>query len=210
MPRKPASQTVHRQDVLLAAAAVFQERGYEGATMADIGRRVNLTPGSLYHHFPDGKRDLLLEVLNTGLNAVFTTLEEIMRLGLPPDETLRRMIAAHVEAVTANVPVGAAMVFEIRALMALEGSPAREEFLRRRDAFEARFRQVVELGMDHGLFRAVDPGIFTKMLLGAQNWVSVWYRPQGRLSGAQIAAQIADIFLGALLAAPPVAGPGRS
>lgn len=205
MPRRPASQTVHRQDVLLAAAAVFQERGYEGATMADIARKVNLTPGSLYHHFPAGKRDLLLEVLNSGLDAVLDKLDSILALRLPPAETLRRLIAAHVEAVTANVPVGAAMVFEIRALMVLD-DPARDAFLRRRDAFEGRFRRVVEGGIHDGAFRPVDPGIFTKALLGAQNWVSVWYRPQGRLSGSEIAAHMADVFLGALLLAPGVPG----
>jgi AcrR family transcriptional regulator len=196
---------VHRQDVLLAAAAVFQERGYEGATMADIARKVNLTPGSLYHHFPAGKRDLLLEVLNSGLDAVLARLDSILAQRLPPAETLRRMIAAHVEAVTANVPVGAAMVFEIRALMVLD-DPARAAFLQRRDAFEACFRQVVDAGIRDGAFRPVDAGIFTKALLGAQNWVSVWYRPQGRLSGPEIAEQMADVFLGALLIAPGVTG----
>lgn len=207
MPRRPASQTVHRQDVLLAAAAVFQERGYEGATMADIARKVNLTPGSLYHHFPAGKRDLLLEVLNTGLDAVLERLDHILAQRLPPAETLRQMIAAHVEAVTANVPIGTAMVFEIRALMVLD-DPARATFLRRRDAFEGRFRQVVELGIRAGTFRPVDPGVFIKALLGAQNWVGVWYRPDGRLSGPEIAAHMADLFLGALNtnAAPGVSG----
>lgn len=205
MPRRPASQTVHRHDVLLAAAAVFQERGYEGATMADIARKVNLTPGSLYHHFPAGKRDLLLEVLNSGLDVVLDKLDAILALQLPPAETLRRMIAAHVESVTSNVPVGAAMVFEIRALMVLD-DPARDAFLQRRDAFEGRFRQVVESGIRDGAFRQIDPGVFTKALLGAQNWVSVWYRPQGRLSGSEIAAHMADVFLGALIIAPGISG----
>src|SRR5438128_2113181 len=37
--------------------------------MAHIARRVDLTAGSLYHHFPAGKRDLLLAVLNeAGMN----------------------------------------------------------------------------------------------------------------------------------------------
>jgi hypothetical protein len=46
--------------------------------------------------------------------------------------------------------------------------------------------------------RVVDVGIFTKALLGAHNWVSVWYRPGGRLTGTEIADRIADIFLASL------------
>jgi hypothetical protein len=44
----------------------------------------------------------------------------------------------------------------------------------------------------------VDAGLFTKALLGAQNWISVWYREDGKLSGAQIAAHMAETFLAAL------------
>jgi AcrR family transcriptional regulator len=197
--RKPADQTVQRRDILLAAAGVFQERGYQGATMADIAARVNLTAGSLYHHFPAGKCDLLLAVLNEGLDTVLGEVDQIMAEGLPPAETLRRMIAAHIVGVTENTSVGTAMVFEIRTALDLsEDAAGRDAFLRRRDEFERRYRQVVEQGIAEGVFRKVDVGIFTKAMLGAHNWVSVWYRPSGRLSGQQIAERMADTFLAAL------------
>lgn len=200
MPRKPASETVQRDDILLAAAAVFRERGYQGATMADIARRVNLTAGSLYHHFPAGKRDLLLAVLNTGLDLGIQQMDRILAEGQTPTATLHQMIRAHVINVTKNVSVGAALVFEIRALIDLnEDIAARDSFLRRRDEFERRFRDVIEKGIADGEFQTVDVGIFTKALLGAHNWVSVWYHPGGRLSGEEVADRIADIFLRSLV-----------
>ncbi len=199
MPRKPASQTVQRKDILVAAAEVFQAHGYEGATMAEIARKVKLTAGSLYHHFPAGKRDLLLAVLNTALDTVTEQLDRIIRANLSSAETLRRMIAVHVLSLTNNVATGAAMVFEIRALIVFnDDAESREGFLRRRDAFEQRFRGVIERGIAAGEFRPVDSGVFTKALLGAQNWISVWYRREGRLGGQQIADQMADIFLSTL------------
>jgi AcrR family transcriptional regulator len=197
--RRPTEQTVQPKDILIAAATVFQERGYQGATMADIAGKVNLTAGSLYHHFPAGKRDLLLAVLNTGLETVLAQIDDILAEALPPAETLRRMIAAHVNNVTQNVAVGAAMVFEIRAFLDLEDAiEERDAFLHRRDDFERRFRQVIEQGIAAGVFRPVDVPIFTKALLGAHNWISVWYRPGGRLSGEEIAQQMADTFLRSL------------
>jgi AcrR family transcriptional regulator len=199
VPRKPAELTVQREDILLAAAAVFQERGYQGATMADIARKVNLTAGSLYHHFPAGKKDLLLAVLNTGLEAVLDSVRDILDESAPAADRLRRMIAQHVISVTRNVSVGAALVFEIRVLLDLEDADeGREEFLKRRDEFEGCFRQVVQDGIRAGEFRDVDVPIFVKALLGAQNWISVWYRPDGRLSGEDVAAQMADYFLRSL------------
>jgi hypothetical protein len=91
------------------------------------------------------------------------------------------------------------MVFEIHTVLDLnEDAAGRDAFLRRRDEFEGRYRQVIERGIAEGVFRPVDARIFTKAMLGAHNWVSVWYRPTGRLSGRQIAALMADTFLAAL------------
>jgi AcrR family transcriptional regulator len=199
LARKPADQTVQRDDILLAAAAVFQERGYQGATMADIAQRLNLTAGSLYHHFPAGKRDLLLAVLNVGLDIVLKQIDDVLARNLLPAETLRCMIEIHVNGVTSQQAIGAAMVFEIHTALDLnEDVEGRDAFLRRRDEFERRFRTVIEQGIAAGVFCPVDVGIFTKALLGANNWVSVWYRPDGRLSGQQIASRMADTFLAAL------------
>jgi AcrR family transcriptional regulator len=199
LARKPADQTVQREDILLAAATVFQERGYLGATMADIARQVNLTAGSLYHHFPAGKRDLLLAVLNLGVDYMLERIAETRALNLSPAETLRCMIEAHVIGITDNMAVGAAMVFEIQTALDVNEDPVgRDAFLRRRDEFERSYRQVIEQGIAAGEFRAVDAGIFTKAMLGAHNWISVWYRPDGRLSGPQIASLMSDTFLAAL------------
>jgi AcrR family transcriptional regulator len=194
--RKPADQTVQRADVLKAAAAAFQERGYHGTTMIDIAERVHLTAGSLYHHFSGGKPDLLAAVLNEGLDIVLTQVDAIMAQPLSPTEMLRRMIAAHIVAVTENISTGAAMVFESRTI--LEIPQVREPFLRRRDAFERCYRTVIERGIAEGEFEPVDVGVFTKVLLGAHNWVGVWFRPAGRLSGLEIADRLTDIWLSVL------------
>ncbi|GAB4569103.1 MAG: TetR/AcrR family transcriptional regulator [Anaerolineae bacterium] len=201
MPRRPADQTVNRDDILHAAAQVFCERGYHGATMQDISAAVGLTAGSLYHHFKGGKEAILIAVLESGLDQVIGDLQAIADSALAPDEKLRRAIEAHVRSVTRNVAVAALMIFEMRTTLSLPEVPAR--YLARRDNFEALYRQIVEEGMQAGVFRPVDAGIFTRALLGASNWVSVWFRPEGRLSGDEIAAQIADIFLRSLLSTSP-------
>ena len=159
MARKPADQSVHREDIIRAAAEVLQRNGYEAATMKDIAAAVNLTAASLYHHFRN-KDTLLLAVLELGLDAVTREIEPIIRAEQPSDKKLRAMICAHVVALTENTAVGAAMVFEIRALMhvkaptrnaSAEDREAYQAFVDRRSAFFAR--------RDHfeDLFRAALP-----------------------------------------------------
>jgi TetR/AcrR family transcriptional regulator, cholesterol catabolism regulator len=75
----------------------------------------------------------------------------------------------------------------------------RDGFFRLRDHFETLFRRVIDEGIKSGEFRTVDAAVFTRAMLGAHNWVGVWYRPDGRLSGKEIAAIMADTFLTSLV-----------
>jgi AcrR family transcriptional regulator len=201
--RKPADQAVHRPDILLAAANVFRRQGYHGAKMADIAAEVDLTAGSLYHHFPDGKQQILLEVLNQGLDKVTAEVRAIIEDDtLSPTEKLRGAVYAHVVALTRNVSVAAALVFETRTMLSYPST--RDSYLERRDEFEKLYLRVVEEGITAGVFRKVDVRIFVKSLLGAHNWVGVWYRDGGRLSGEAIAEEMATSFLAALTCPPEI------
>ncbi|MFW5709383.1 MAG: TetR/AcrR family transcriptional regulator [Chloroflexota bacterium] len=209
MARKPADQSVSREDIILAAADVLHRNGYEATTMKDIAAEVNLTAASLYHHFRN-KDALLLAVLEGGIDMV---IELLVPIASDDRRTfakkLREMIKVHIYMLTQNTAVGAAMVFEIRPLMsikALNGEQddedsfvkRRDTFFERRDYFEELYRQVVEGGIAAGEFRDVDVKVFVKTMLGANNWVAVWYREGGRLSGEAIAAELAETFLNAL------------
>lgn len=210
MARKPADQSVNREDIILAAADVLARNGYEATTMKDIAAQVNLTAASLYHHFRN-KDALLLAVLEVGLDYVIELLEPITQSPLSCTEKLTQMITQHVISVTRNTSVGAAMIFEIRSLMALRTlsynggaldtdtgeafARRRDEFFARRDYFEELFRSVIRDGIQKGVFRPVDVGIFVKTMLGANNWVAVWYKDGGRLDGETVARMIAENFL---------------
>lgn len=197
MARKPAEQSVNRLDILLAAANVFRRQGYHGAKMSDIAAEVALTAGSLYHHFPDGKQQILVEVLNEGLDQITAEVQAIIDDNtLMPDEKLRKVIYTNILGLTQNTSVAAALVFETRTIM--ENPEARKAYLERRDLFEQLYNQVIQEGIDAGLFRRVDVPILTKTILGAHNWVGVWYREGGRLTGQQIAEEMSNTFLAAL------------
>ena len=213
MARKPADQSVNREAIIEAAADVLKRNGYDATTMKDIAARVNLTAASLYHHFQN-KDFLLLAVLELGLNYAISEIEPIIQAELSATEKLRRMIHMHIVGVTDNPAVGAAMVFEIRSLMnvkttARAGDKKHAEFIQRRNAFFERrdffenlFREIVQTGIQNGEFRPVDVAIFTRAMLGAHNWVGVWYKPGGRLTGEQIAGIMAETFITSLTHPP--------
>ena len=179
MARKPADQSVNRDEIIAAAADVLHRNGYDATTMKDIAAAVNLTAASLYHHFK-GKDFLLLSVLEFGLDHAIEQIEPILESELSSTDKLKKLIETHIIGVTNNTAFGAAMVFEIRSLMNARntGNKDEDEFIRRRDAFFARrdrfeqlLRQVILDGIASGEFREVDAAIVTRAMLGAQNWV---------------------------------------
>ena len=210
MARKPADQSVDREDILWAAADVLRRKGHDATTMKDIAAQVNLTAASLYHHFKN-KDFLLLSVLEVGLDLATERLERIVDSDMSSANKFAAMIRSHIVSVTENVAIGAAMVFEIRAILnvnkgnrnvegktQIEYAERRNQFFERRDYFESLFHDVLAAGIEAGEFRPVDAAIVTKTILGAHNWVGVWFREGGRLSGDEVAEVMADFFLSAL------------
>ena len=138
-------------------------------------------------------------------------LEDIANSDMSNADKLAELIRSHVVSVTGNVAVGAAMVVEIRSLLNVSGSgkngddkfiaefvTRRDQFFVRRNYFESLFRDTVRAGMAAGEFREVDAAIVTKAMLGAHNWVGVWFRAGGRLSGEEVAEVMVETWLAAL------------
>lgn len=58
-----ARLVAERSDTLAPLAEVFREHGYEGASLALLGKATGLGKGSLYHFFPGGKDEMVSAVL---------------------------------------------------------------------------------------------------------------------------------------------------
>lgn len=76
-PRKAPSQERSRRTVeriLAAAAVVFDEAGYAGATTNDIAREAGISIGSLYQYFPH-KDALLVELAHRHVDSVVAAVD---------------------------------------------------------------------------------------------------------------------------------------
>ena len=52
-----------RTKMLISAAEVMRERGAAGVTIDEVLTRSGAPRGSVYHHFPDGRGQILAEAL---------------------------------------------------------------------------------------------------------------------------------------------------
>jgi AcrR family transcriptional regulator len=60
-PRKNQSETTQSR-IIEAADALLHQYGYMGTSMDAIAERIGIRKASLYHHFPDGKDQIMLEI----------------------------------------------------------------------------------------------------------------------------------------------------
>ena len=183
-----------RDDILDAAAQVFRQKGFHGASMADIAQAVNLQKASLYHHVTS-KQEILLALLDRALSTLTEHISAISQQPLPPDRKLRRMIRAYLQALSEYPDLSAVLLFEHRSL----NRKYHVRHVPHRDQFEKLWRDVVEDGRRAGIFQCADSGLAVRALMGVMNWTLTWYRPDGPLSIEKIADQYADLFFHGLL-----------
>jgi AcrR family transcriptional regulator len=183
-----------RDDILDAAAQVFRQKGFHGASMNDIAVAVNLQKASLYHHV-SSKQEILLELLNRALVVLNERISVTAGRHIPADEKLRLMIREYLQILAENMDLAAVLLFEHRALERRQHA----RHVPNRDKFEALWRDVISEGVRQKIFKCDDPSLATRALLGIMNWTNTWYRPDGALTIEQIADQYSNLLLHGLL-----------
>jgi len=138
----------------VAAARVFAERGFEGASVREITRRARANLGAITYHF-GSKAALFDAVLVDAVRGLRETLERADRPG-PALDRMARLITAHVEYVAANVQSRRLVLQVLAADRALSPSVAAE--IRRMPAL---FAGVIVQGQHEGSIRSGDPILLT-------------------------------------------------
>jgi len=174
-----------REDLLLAAANLFAQKGYEATTIREIAKAVDMLPGSIYYHYPS-KEDVLIAVHELGIENFVAALEAATAGVTDPWERLERAAVAHLSALTSG-DAYAAVVDPYYSRI----SPAvREHLSAQRDAYERRFAALVE---DLELAPDVDRKLFRLHLLGSLNWCSTWFKA-GQKPASEIASELVRLL----------------
>ena len=96
---EPHDKSGHtRQAILLAAAKLFKEDGYNATTMRRIANAASLEAGSIYYHFKS-KDQILHEVLDIGVRQLYDemkiVIEQARTQGTSFRQTFIRLVDIH-------------------------------------------------------------------------------------------------------------------
>ena len=176
-----------REELLVEAAKVFSARGYESASLREICTAAGILPGSMYHHFRS-KEDLFVSVLAESFRHLNEAVDRALEGKSEPWARLEAAIGAHLGELVQRTDVVAATS---ASLFHMEGTRLQRRLNRPRDAYEERFRKLIEA---LPLPADVDRSLLRLTLLGAINWTRVWYRP-GKKTPTQIAHHLVQKVL---------------
>lgn len=83
-----------KDEIIDRLFTVFRDRGFEGASLADLSRVTGLGKSSLYHHFPGGKEQMAAAVLERATALIDDAILRVAQAPEPLKQRLRKVVAA--------------------------------------------------------------------------------------------------------------------
>lgn len=174
-----------RESMVREAARAFAKAGYADTSLDVIANSLQLTKPALYYYFKD-KNELLYECHVLVMTMAEATLREVDQPDRSGADRLLGFIHAYTELITRDLGSSAAVLAELNALK----GDYRKAIIKRRDAMEHKLVRLAKVGIQDGSIRDIDPQVLIFLLMGAVNWVPMWFDPTGRMSGKQVAATL--------------------
>lgn len=172
--------------VLAGSIEVFTERGYDGASIDDLSRRLGIGKSSIYHHVPS-KEALLGLALDHALTGLEAAVHGALEHGGADVARLEVLLRGSVAVLVDRLP-------SVTLLLRVRGNSAVErDALARRRALDHVVAELVRGAVAEGDLRPdVDPVVTARLLFGTVNSLTEWLRP----GGSHDATQLADAVLG--------------
>jgi TetR/AcrR family transcriptional regulator, cholesterol catabolism regulator len=172
--RRPASPRRRAPQSIKAAARVFAERGFHGATTQDIADVLGIRQASLYYYFSSKEAALELVCLK-GVEGFFEAGKKIAAGPGTARERLTSLIKSHLSPLVDRGDFVKVFLNERQHLPA----ESRRRIGRWSRGLERIFEDVIREGIMKGEFRAnLDPRVTTLAILGMCNAVPSWHRKE--------------------------------
>ena len=204
-PSRPSSNagSTHRRsrEIIEAAARVFAELGYYGATTQKIADVLGMRQASLYYYLPS-KEAALEQVCEEGVAGYVETARAIAGGPGTAAERLAALIRAHIAPNVGRSDFVRVFLTQRQFLPA----ESRRRIGQWSRTLERTIEDVIRAGISQRAFRKdADPRLATLAILGMCNAVAAWY-PKENVSIERIGAQFASLVVQGL--AEPARGPG--
>jgi TetR/AcrR family fatty acid metabolism transcriptional regulator len=180
------------QRILDAAVAVFAEKGFFTARIADIADRADVADGTVYLYFKS-KEDILMTAINTAFDAFMSLARTELKKLASPAERLRRLAFLHLDALGANRNMAVVFQMELRQSTRFLSEFSHHHMIE----YLGLVREAITDGQDSGLFRReMSDKYAANCFFGAlDEMVTSWVLSEHDYPLSNVADIVVDIFL---------------
>ena len=193
----PTPKVVDRdrtQSIYLKAAEIFHRKGFDGTSMDDIARALQITKAGLYYYIK-GKEDLLFAIMTYAMDWLGREVIEPARTVADPEERLRLIIERHGRELMEGPRSLSILSDEVAALTPKH----RRQIVKRKREYFDLIRDTLDEMKARGRLADVDTTVTAFSVIGALMWLPRWYKPEGPLSSDRVVEEITRIVLGGVL-----------
>ncbi|WP_069300927.1 TetR/AcrR family transcriptional regulator [Neptunicoccus sediminis] len=184
-PTRKQLRDLKRREIVRCATVKFGTEGYENVTLEAIAAELGVTKAALYNYC-SSKNDLLMQCYELGMDR----LVEAVETALAGNGSAAVRLDAGLRAYTVTM-LRADMQYLWSYTRPMVTSGDKRSVQTSRDKLDMMFRDMLDAGIKDGSLRAdLDPKLASLIILGAVNWVGIWFREGGGRSPAQIAAEV--------------------
>ncbi|MCA0201487.1 MAG: TetR/AcrR family transcriptional regulator [Proteobacteria bacterium] len=199
MARTQASDFNDRREFIIERALqLYAEKGFLGASVADLATACKTSKSLIYHYFPS-KEDILFEAMDSHIKTLSNAASGIAGMdGASASDKLNALIHAFM-----HLYVGAAARHKVLINELYHLPP------NRRDIIVGRQRRLIQLVVD--LVADIQPQLKTRpellrpaamLFYGMLNWTHTWFDPKGPASVDSISELMSDLMIGGLKTLP--------
>jgi len=195
--RRKASDRRRAPQIYDAAARVFAERGFHGATTQDIADLLGIRQASLYYYFASKEAALELVCLR-GVEGFFESARAIAKGPGTCVNRLSRLIDSHLSPLADRADYIRVFLNERQHLP----KERRQKIGKWSQGLEKIFEDILKEGIRKGEFRSnIDTRVAVLGILGMVNWAPAWFGKEGAAL-PHISSEFSRLILQGLAAEP--------
>lgn len=183
-----------KEDILRSASLVISRQGFHNTTLEDIAAELLMTKGSLYYYFKN-KEEIIFHCHDLILSEAMEQMESIYHEDLLSIKKMEKAIKTHLgiaiqEKEIFNLIVKPEQIFSEENI---------EAIIKKRDEYASLFDKILEQGAEREEFKLPNLKMARMIILGATNWVQVWYSPNGGFTKEELQDIYAEYLLKMLI-----------
>ena len=186
---KQKTKKLSKDAILTEAKQLFSTKGYRGTSLGDLTRSFGVSRPSIYYYYKS-KMEILSELHSTGFNEAIRAFDEVLSANLPTKEKFRQILEVHTRTLANDTQLSKVFYLDEMEMP----DKLRKEIRKRRRGYTDRIIEVYKKGVSEGIFKNIDPKMAVYLLLGACNWLSMWYSPKKNIDPETVVQSLMTIL----------------